>query len=77
MSAVPKDELSGNSGAVLRGGVVRIAPEPAQIQIPGDPATQPVVSLVRAGDIVQAIDIKCTCGKRIRLKCVYGPESGP
>ena len=74
MPAAPKDEPSANSGSVLRSGVVRIAPEPAQIQIPGDPTTQPVVSLVRAGEIIQAIDIKCTCGKKIRLRCVYGQD---
>jgi hypothetical protein len=37
---------------------------------------EPHVELVREGDVVRAIDVTCTCGQRLRLRCLYDPEAG-
>jgi len=34
-------------------------------------ACAPHIELVREGDVIQAIDVTCTCGQKIRLRCVY------
>ena len=57
---------------VVPGPFVRITGETARVAIPGqEDKSQPRVELVRQGDVVQAIEITCTCGQRIRLRCVY------
>ena len=35
------------------------------------PACAPQIELVRDGEVIQAIDVTCTCGQKIRLRCVY------
>ncbi len=35
------------------------------------PEAGPLVELVRANGVIQAIDITCCCGERIRLRCTY------
>ncbi len=35
----------------------------------------PHIELVREGDVIQAIDVTCTCGQKIRLRCVYDETS--
>lgn len=54
---------------VLRGDAVQVA---GQVQV-GSPASncQPEIKLIKEGDIVQAIDIYCTCGQHLRVRCVY------
>jgi hypothetical protein len=33
--------------------------------------TEPQVQLIREGDVIVAIDLTCSCGRRVRLCCVY------
>lgn len=35
------------------------------------PRDEPRVELVQEDGIIQAIDITCTCGRRLRLHCTY------
>ncbi len=35
----------------------------------------PKIELIRDGDVVQAIDVTCSCGETIRLWCSYEPET--
>jgi hypothetical protein len=63
---------------VLRGGSVRVSGDaPVTVGMPGvgTPAREgevaPQVELVREGDVIKAIDITCTCGKKLRLYCDY------
>jgi hypothetical protein len=59
-------------GAVVPGRLVRLAPEPVRVAIPGHGAhAEPQVEIIREGDVIQAIDVVCTCGRRIRLRCLY------
>jgi hypothetical protein len=50
------------------GGAVMIVPPRPQ---PVAPACAPQIELVRDGEVIQAIDVTCTCGQKIRLRCVY------
>ena len=56
---------------VVKGQMVRLASETARIAVPsaGLPA-EPKIDVIRQGDIVQAIDITCSCGRCIRLRCI-------
>lgn len=57
---------------------VRDSGERTRVTIPRHGhAEEPVIELVREGDVVRAIDITCSCGQRIRLLCDYGPTAGP
>lgn len=38
---------------------------------PTAPACAPQIELVRDGEVIQAIDVTCTCGQKIRLRCAY------
>jgi len=71
MSAVPKEDGAHGGGPVLRGEAVQLTSEHAPIQVPGLGGNEPQVRLVKSGDTVQAIEILCTCGQRIKLKCLY------
>jgi hypothetical protein len=42
------------------------------VAVPGhEPRDQPLIELVREGDVVRAIDVTCPCGCRIRVLCEY------
>jgi hypothetical protein len=63
-------------GAALRrivpGQHVVVAGHNARIKIPAAPVPrEPKLELVRDGDWVQAIDVTCSCGEKIRIVCEY------
>lgn len=51
---------------------VHVASERTRIGRPADtkPA-EPEIILIRNGETVEAIEVVCTCGQRIRMKCVF------
>ena len=51
--------------------VARIGGPHAQAHAHGHSSSQPTVELVRDGDVVQAIDVTCSCGEKIRIWCSY------
>jgi hypothetical protein len=62
------------------GGKRRVIPGPrikvvGETRVPGPHdhggAAEPRVEVIRDGDVIQAIDVTCTCGKRIRIHCEY------
>jgi hypothetical protein len=58
--------------AVVPGHNVRVTAESARVMVPRpDGYCEPQVALVRDGDVIQAIDVTCSCGQRIRLRCAY------
>lgn len=58
--------------AVVPGQRVRLTGEAARVVPPRQGGEcEPQIELVRQGDQVRAIDIRCTCGKRIYLTCEY------
>jgi hypothetical protein len=74
----PRDASDGEQAnrAVVPGRCVRVSAQTARVAVPGQAhACDPVVELVRDGDIVQAIDITCPCGRHIRLRCLYDEQT--
>ncbi len=56
---------------LVPGNRVRVGAERARISPPGLDAHEPQIILIRDGDAVKAIEVICTCGKRIRMNCVF------
>jgi hypothetical protein len=67
---ITQEELAAR--VVVPAAQVSIAELPVRVGAPGvaQPG-EPRIELIRKGDVIQAIDITCSCGKRIRLKCEY------
>jgi len=64
--------VESQHAGIVPGTCVRLSDEPARLCVPGqNVANGPIVELIREGDIVQAIDVTCSCGHRIRLRCMY------
>lgn len=62
--------------AVIPGPYVRVSEETAPVGIPRHaPVGAPHVELIREGHVIRAIDVTCTCGQRIRLRCTYPGDS--
>ncbi len=62
-----------NKAAVINAAHVHLGDEPARINLPhsGHPKGEPRIELIRDGDIIRAIEVICSCGERIRLRCDY------
>lgn len=61
--------------AIVPGSRVRRSDEVAPIGGPhSHEGSEPVVELVKDGDVVQAIDVTCRCGHKMRVWCSYEPE---
>jgi len=62
-------------GGVVSGNNIRLSAEPAAVptsrQVAAPTKPEPRIELIREGDVIQAIDVICSCGQRIRLKCNY------
>lgn len=58
--------------SVVPSHCVRVNGHAARVKIPPQAGhDEPRVDLVRQGAVVQAIDVTCSCGRHIRLSCVY------
>jgi hypothetical protein len=61
---------------IISGRNVKLVGESARVTVPrgGHGAAcpaQPQVEVVREGDVIRAIDVTCTCGQKIRIRCEY------
>ena len=57
---------------VIPASHIRMLGEPLPVGAPGAEAcAEPQVNVIRDGDTVRAIEVVCTCGKRVVLDCVY------
>jgi hypothetical protein len=74
--------LTPHGGTVVRGSSVRVSGDPARVGVPGPAAfipqaggeskpSEPRIEIIKDGEVIQAIDIVCSCGQHIRLNCVY------
>jgi hypothetical protein len=51
---------------------VRVASERTRVGLPGQQGeAEPEIILIRNGEVVEAIEVICTCGQRIRMNCVF------
>lgn len=65
----------GLAQAIVPGSRVRQSAETVPVGGPRPVVThEPVVELVKEGEVVQAIDVTCACGQKTRVWCVYEPE---
>lgn len=64
---------AGTGGPVVRAARVQVSEEavrigaPSQEEVPGEPT----VRIVREGNTIQALEVVCSCGERIRIRCDY------
>jgi hypothetical protein len=68
-----KEVASKPKSRILPGSSVRLSGQVARLDIPSEHkcAGEPRIDVIRQGEIIQAIDVTCTCGKVIRLQCLY------
>lgn len=67
------ERKSGAGGGVVPAARVKVSSEGVRIGPPrsADAGTEPKVQLVHEGDVVRAIQITCTCGEQIIIRCDY------
>ena len=57
---------------IVSGARVRVSGEAVRIGPPRSAdANEPKVQVVREGDVIQTIQVVCTCGERICIRCEY------
>ena len=60
-------------GAVVTADRVKLSADPVRVGVP--PAAggraEPSVQLVREDGVIRAVDVTCSCGERIRIRCDY------
>jgi len=69
-----KEKNGSDSGqrGVVPGQCVRVVEESARVTIPGQAAAmEPRVQLIREDGVIRAIEVICSCGQRIRLRCLF------
>lgn len=78
MEKVQRIEGEFIHSAVVSGRCVRVGPETARVTIgrqqtpqTAQPPVPAQVEVIRDGDVIQAIDVICSCGQRIRVRCTY------
>jgi hypothetical protein len=64
---------------VVPGCNVTVAEASAVVVVPRPAAAgcEPRIEVVRDGDVIQAIDVTCACGRKMRLRCVYDGDKAP
>jgi hypothetical protein len=74
----PVEQIEGEFvSRVVPGRKVLVEEGPSAVMIvpprsvAAGPGCTPQIDLVRDGEAIQAIDVTCTCGQKIRLRCVY------
>jgi hypothetical protein len=66
------DGRSGAGGLVVPASRVRVSAEAVRVG-PARPADtpEPKVQVVHEGDAIRMIQVTCTCGERICIRCEY------
>ena len=59
--------------SIIRADHVHLDPSAARIgvQREGKSRTEPRIELIYDGDVVRALEVICSCGERIRIRCDY------
>jgi len=66
------DHPAADNSSIVPGHRVRVGKERARVGLCGlDDKKEPKIILIRDGDAVQAIEVVCTCGQKIRLNCGF------
>jgi hypothetical protein len=66
------DGRSGSGSLVVPAARVRVSAEAVRVG-PARPADipEPTVQVVREGDAIRTIQVTCSCGERICIRCDY------
>jgi hypothetical protein len=64
---------TANTMSVITADHVHLTEEPARVGRPtsGPARPEPRIELIREGDIIRAIEVICSCGERIKIRCDY------
>ncbi|MBP3960903.1 hypothetical protein J8F10_37250 [Gemmata sp. G18] len=64
---------AGAGSPVVRATRVRVSEEAVRIGAPVPPGAsgEPTVRIIREGDVIQALEVTCSCGERVRIRCEY------
>ncbi len=67
------ESQSGSCGLVVPASRVRVSDEGVLIGAPGSGGVhgEPKIQLVREGGVIKAIEVICSCGELIRIRCDY------
>lgn len=73
MERVERSEGDPVHPAVVPGRKVLLEGGPKALMIlpPRGPQCAPQIEVVRDGDVIQAIDVTCACGEKVRIVCRY------
>lgn len=72
MEKVQRLEAEVVHSGVVASRCVRVGNDAARVTVGRQTAAaQPQVEVIRDGDVIQAIDVICACGQRIRVRCQY------
>jgi hypothetical protein len=69
-----RPDAAGADGPVVTADRVTVSAEVVRIGAPraaDDAPGEPKVQLVREDGVIRAIDVTCTCGERVRIRCDY------
>jgi hypothetical protein len=74
MNAIKAEQSSGHSGRIIKAGNITLA-DPQTANSAARPIAEAKkesrVRLIREGDVVKQIEVRCACGEVIRLDCEY------
>lgn len=64
---------TGSGGLVVPADRIRVSDEVVSIGAPhpGESRGEPKIQLVREGGVIRAIEVICSCGELIRIRCEY------
>ena len=64
---------TGSGGLVVSADRIRVSDEAVPIGVPhhGEARGEPKIQLVREGGVIRAIEVICSCGELIRIRCDY------
>lgn len=78
MKLSAKGEGPNSQMGIIPGRLVKVTGEMVHVIVPQEgthgaphPTEEPQVALIREGDVIQGIEVTCTCGSKIRLRCIY------
>jgi hypothetical protein len=75
MSSAQNSSADKSNRSLVSGSNVRLRDENARVGAPDTAPGAPHLHLIRDGNVVKTIEVTCSCGKHIRLRCVQGTQS--
>jgi hypothetical protein len=68
--------------SVIKKSAARFKPTPVRLGEGAEPAraepearTEPLITARKNGDLIEAVEVTCTCGKHMVIECLYDARS--